>query len=136
MLNVPRYNALKTMGQHKDELDAAIEAWLDTLPSVDEAVALLQKHRVPCAPILSIPEVIALPHSKERGLMRTIPDALFGDIHVPRTPLRFSEFPETPDLRAGTLGQYNHEILRERLGYTEAQIAHLATPNIIASKNI
>ncbi|MFP5414599.1 MAG: CaiB/BaiF CoA transferase family protein [Gammaproteobacteria bacterium] len=136
MLADPRFSDLKTMGQYKDELDAAIEAWLDTLPSVDEAVAQLQKHRVPCAPILSIPEVIALPHSKERGLMRTIPDAIFGDIHVPRTALRFSEFPDTPDLRAGTLGQYNHEILRERLGYTEAQIADLEARNVIASKNI
>ena len=136
LLDDPRFSDLKTMGQYREELDAAIQSWLDSLDSVDEAVARLQKNRVPCAPILSIPEVIALPHSKERGLMRTIHDAIFGDIHVPRTPLRFSAFPDTPDLRAATLGQHNREILRERLGYSEAQIADLEARNVIASKNI
>ncbi len=136
MLNDPRFTDVVAMGQHKDEINAAIEAWLDTLENVDEALALLQKQRVPCAPILSIPEVIAHPHTRERGTMRTVSDPIFGDIHIPRTPLRFSEFPDTPDLQAGTLGQYNHEILRERLGYTEQQIANLEANNIIASKNI
>ena len=136
LLEDPRFSDLRTMGQYREELDAAIQSWLDSLDSVDEAVALLRKNRVPCAPILSIPEVIALPHSKERGLMRTIPDEIFGDIHVPRTPLRFSAFPDTPELRAATLGQHNREILSERLGYSEAQIVDLENRNVIASKNI
>ncbi len=136
LLNDPRFSDLATMGQYKDELDAAIDAWLATLNDVDEAIALLRKHRVPCAPILSVPEVMALPHTQERGMVRTVSDAIFGDIHIPRTPLRFSAFPETPDLRAGTLGQHNHEILRERLGYTEQQIADLEAGNVIAAKNI
>lgn len=136
LLNDPRFSDLATMGNHKAELDAAIDAWLATVNDVDEAIALLRKNRVPCAPILSVPEVMALPHTRERGMVRTVSDAIFGDIHIPRTPLRFSAFPETPDLRAGTLGQHNHEILRERLGYTAQQIADLETGNIIASKNI
>jgi len=61
---------------------------------------------------------------------------VFGEIRIPRTPLRFSEFPEPPDLRAGTLGQDNHAILREQLGYSEQQIADLETAGVIASKGI
>lgn len=66
-----------------------------------------------------------LQHTKERGIVRTVSDPVFGHIKIPRTPLRFSEFPDTPDLQAGTLGQYNHEILRDKLGYTDHQIAEL-----------
>lgn len=136
MFNDPRFTDVTTMGQYKDEINQAIEQWLDSVGDADKAIALLQKQRVPCAPILSIPEVMELPHTKERGTVRTISDPIFGDIRVPRTPLRFSEFPDIPDLQAGTLGQYNHQILRERLGFSEQQIADLENDGIIASKNI
>jgi len=136
MLEDPRFGNLATMGQHKDEINAAIEAWLDSVGDANKAVEILQQHRVPCAPILSIPEFMELPHVKERGTVRTVSDPIFGNVRIPRTPLRFSEFPDTPDLQAGTLGQHNHEILRERLGYTAQQIAELEARNIIGSKNI
>ena len=136
MFNDPRLSDLAGLGKHKSEVNAEIETWLESIGDVDKALEILQAHKVPCAPILSIPEVMELPHVKERGIVRTISDPLFGDMKIPRTPFRFSSFPDTPDLQAGTLGQYNHEILRERLGYSEGQIAELETDGIIASKNI
>ncbi|MBV1930601.1 MAG: CoA transferase [Porticoccaceae bacterium] len=136
MLKDPRFSDLIGMGQHKDEINAAVEEWLESVGDADKAVAILQEHGVPCAPILTIPEVIEHPHSKARGTVRTVNDAIFGEVQIPRTPLRFSEFPEPPDLRAGTLGQHNHEILREQLNYSEQQIANLETQGIIGSKNI
>lgn len=136
LLADPRFSDVQTMGQHRKELDGLIQAWLDSLGDVDEALAALRRHRVPCAPILSIPEVVELPHAKERGLVRTVKDDLFGEVRIPRTALRFSAFPEPPDLRAGTLGQHNREILSERLGYSETRIADLETRGIIGSKNI
>ena len=136
MAKDPRFKNPAEAGQYKDEINGAIQDWLDTVESVDKALELLQAHRVACAPILNISEFMEHPHVKERGCVRTIKDDMFGEIRVPRTPLRFSEFPEPPDLRAGTLGQYNHEILRERLDYSEQKIAELETAGIIASKNI
>ena len=124
------------MGQYRAELDAAITQWLGEVGDVDSALEILRKNRVPCAPVLSIPEVVELPHAKERGLVRTVKDDLFGEVRIPRTPLRFSAFPETPDLRAGTLGQYNHEILRDRLGYNAERIADLEARGIIGAKNL
>lgn len=136
MLDDPRLADLNTRGQYADEITDAIESWLATLSDVHEAVALLQEHRVPCAPILSIPEVMAMPHTKERGMVRTVSDPVWGELHIPRTPLRFSDFPDVPDMQAGMLGQHNHEILRERLGYNAEQINRLESAGIIASKNI
>lgn len=136
LLDDPRFSDIKTMGQYRAELDAAITQWLGEVGDVDSALEVLRKNRVPCAPVLSIPEVVELPHAKERGLVRTVKDDLFGEVRIPRTPLRFSAFPETPDLRAGTLGQYNHEILRDRLGYTAERIADLEARGIIGAKNV
>ncbi len=136
MLSDPRLADLDGRGKHTDEINAAIEAWLETVDDVHAAVATLQEKRIPSAPILTIPEVMELPHTKERGIVRTVSDPVFGEVQIPRTPLRFSEFPDSPDLQAGTLGQYNHEILSERLGYSEQQITSLEDNGIIGSKNI
>jgi len=136
LLEDPRFSDVKTMGQHRQELDGAIQQWLDGLGDLDRALEILRRHRVPCAPILSIPEVVETPHAKERGLVRTVKDDLFGEVRIPRTPLRFSAFPDTPDLRAGTLGQHNREILRERLGYSAERIADLEARGILGAKNI
>ncbi|RLA42203.1 MAG: hypothetical protein DRR42_23840 [Gammaproteobacteria bacterium] len=136
MLSDPRLADVNGRGKHADEINAAIEAWLGTVEDVNAAVATLQEKRIPCAPILTIPEVMELEHTKARGIVRTVSDPVFGEIKIPRTPLRFSEFPEPPDLQAGTLGEYNHEILSQRLGYTEQQITDLESDGIIAEKNI
>ena len=132
----PRFTSPTDSGKYREEINGIVQAWLDTVESVDKAIEILEAHRVACAPILNIAEFIAHPHTKARGCIRTISDDIFGDIRIPRTPLRFSEFPEPPDLRAGTLGQHNHEILRERLNYSSQQIADLEAAGIIGSKNI
>ena len=136
LFNDPRLSGLAGLSEHKAEVNAEIEAWLDSVGDADKAIEILQAHKVPCAPILTIPEVMELPHIKERGTVRTVSDPIFGEVRIPRTPFRFSSFPDIPDQQAGTLGQYNHEILREQLGYSEEQIAGLETDGIITSKNI
>ena len=136
MLDDPRYSDLATRGANKKEINAIIEKWLDGFDNADHALKALQKERIPSAPILSIPEVIDLPHVKQRGIVRTVNDPIFGEVKIPRTPLRFSAFPETPELVAGTLGQHNHQILSERLGYSAPDIEKLETSGVIISKNI
>lgn len=132
----PRFKNPGDTGKYRDEINGAIQDWLDTQEDVYQAIEVLEANRVPCAPILNIPEFMDHPHVKERGCVRTVKDDIFGDIRIPRTPLRFSEFPEPPDLRAGTLGQHNHEILRDSLNYSAEKIAELESAAIIASKNI
>jgi len=136
MIDDPRYIDLATRGANKKEVNAIIETWLDGFDNADQALKALQQKRIPCAPILSIPEVIELPHVKQRGTLRTVSDPIFGEVKIPRTPLRFSAFPEPPELVAGTLGQHNHQILSERLGYSSQDIEKLEKSGVIISKNI
>ena len=136
MANDPRFKSLAEISQYKDEINGAIQDWLDTQEDIYKAIEVLEANRVPCAPILNIAEFMDHPHVKERGCVRTIKDDIFGDIRIPRTPLRFSEFPEPPDLRASTLGQHNQEILAQRLNYTQEKIQTLENAGIIVSKNI
>jgi len=68
--------------------------------------------------------------------VRTVVDPVWGPLKIPRTPLRFSAFPEIPEQTAGFLGEHNHEILSEVLGYSNEDIEALSAKGIINSQHI
>ena len=113
----------------------AIEGWLQTTESDDEAVRLLQEGHVPVAPVLSVPEAMSHPHLIERQTVRTVTDRSFGDLKVPGMPLRFSQYPEFLDLQAGFLGEHNAEVLAS-VGYSEAEIQAMADDDVLGSEPI
>ena len=131
----PRFadNAGRT--EHKQVLIDAIEAWLQTTSSDDEAVRILQENHVPVAPVLSVPEAMNHPHHIERQTVRTVTDRAFGDLKVPGMPLRFSAFPEFLDLQAGFLGEHNAEVLGG-IGYTEAEVKTLTAEGVLADEPV
>lgn len=117
MLSDPRYVDLLARGENQDDITAAIESWLNAQADLAAAMAHLHEHHVPCAPVLSIPEVMAHPHMQHRQIVQIIVDKIFGKVKIPASPFRYSAFPQPLDLQAGTLGEFNQEILQEQLGY-------------------
>ncbi len=108
-----------------------LEDWLATFPDRDSAVALMQQHQVPAAPVLSVAETLTHPHHVARGTVRTITDPIAGTFQIPGMPLRFSKFPDDLPLEAPTLGQHNAEVLRDWLGMNEQEIASLESANVL-----
>ena len=108
-----------------------LEDWLATFPDRDSAVALMQQHQVPTAPVLSVAETLTHPHHVARGTVRTITDPIAGTFQIPGMPLRFSNFPDDLPLEAPTLGQHNAEVLRDWLGMNEQEIASLESANVL-----
>jgi crotonobetainyl-CoA:carnitine CoA-transferase CaiB-like acyl-CoA transferase len=136
MIDDPRFSDIMARAKNRGPVDSAIQSWLDKFSDFNEVVSLMQEHQIPSAPILTIPEVMNHPHVKSRGTVRTVSDPVFGQLKIPNNPLRFSQFPETPELSAGLLGQCNHEILQEKLGYTDHQITELEKIGVIAEQRI
>lgn len=131
----PRFvdNASRT--ENNQVLIDAIESWLQTTESDDEAVRILQENHVPVAPVLSVPEAMAHPHLIARQTVRTVTDRAFGDIKVPGMPLRFSAFPDFPDLQAAFLGEHNSAVLSS-LGYAESDIQALRDEGVLADEPV
>lgn len=113
----------------RDEINQLIDDWLCSLPNRDQAVLLLQQHRVPCGPVLDIAEVANHPQLREAGVITEVPDPILGSIHVPSFPLRFSDSDAGLDHVAPLLGQDNHTVLA---GLTDA-FDELVTDGVIAS---
>ena len=122
-------NALRCM--RVPEVVAIVQAWVDSLGDTDSVLAALEKHRVPCAPVLTIEQVCNHPHMLERGTVRKINDPKLGEFSTPGMPLRFSGFPNNIPLEAAYTGQHNDAVLSEMLGYDAARIKALREAGIL-----
>jgi crotonobetainyl-CoA:carnitine CoA-transferase CaiB-like acyl-CoA transferase len=127
----PRFATGPDRGKNQKELIAIIETWLQSLPSDEAALQVLDEHRVPCAPVMSIVDTLAHPYFKARDMVRTVPDPILGELTIPGFPFKYSAFPELPDIQAPLLGEHNAEVLKEQLGYTAEQVAELQEKGIV-----
>jgi crotonobetainyl-CoA:carnitine CoA-transferase CaiB-like acyl-CoA transferase len=75
--------------------------------------------------VLTLNEVVALPHLRERGTVRPVSDPLLGMFDIPGPPARFSAWQIPTDLKADVLGEHNEEVLRDLLGMSDTEIARL-----------
>jgi CoA:oxalate CoA-transferase len=116
---------------NRAEMIELIESWLATFPDRDSAVAHLQKHKVPAAPVLSIEETVSHPYLRDRGTVRTVEDRIAGKFEIPGMPLKFSEFPADLPLEAATLGEHNGEVLRDLLGRSDEEIEELRRAKVL-----
>jgi crotonobetainyl-CoA:carnitine CoA-transferase CaiB-like acyl-CoA transferase len=130
----PRFATGADRAKHQKELIAIIETWLQSFPTDEAALQVLEEQRVPSAPVMSIVDTLAHPYFKERQMVRSVPDPILGEVMIPGFPFKYSEFPELPDIQAPLLGEHNAEVLSAQLNYTPAQIAALRDKGILYSE--
>jgi len=110
---------------HFDALERIITDWLKAQPSDAAALEVLQKHRVPCAPVLSVEDAIRHPHLVARHTVRDVEDPVLGLFQVPGPLLHVVGEPPLLPPTAPTLGEHNEEVLSQHLGLTAAEVAAL-----------
>lgn len=115
---------------HQAETDALIIAWSRTLGK-HEVAALCKRHRVPCAPVRDVAEVMADPHMHARGFLERVNHPEFGDVVLPTTPLRLHGAGVPPSTPSPTVGQHNDEIYGGWLGLSPSEIAGLRQEGVI-----
>ncbi len=130
----PRYATQTARVSRRPEVRALVEAWLQSFDDDATPLKILAEARVPSGPILDIAQVAQHPQLKARGLWQDIPHPELGSTPVARTPFHMSSVDLTIPFRAPYLGEHNEEILRERLGYTPAQIADLYAEGAIVQE--
>ncbi len=122
--------------ENLDALVKIIEDWILSLGDDETLFALMEKHRVPYAPVLTTAEAMAHAHARERGAVRTMPDKALGQLDIPGPPFRFSAFPELPVLEAPFLGQHNQEVLGKLLGLSAKEVQALEADGTLGSEPI
>ncbi len=135
MLTDPLFSDLLSRGENQQFITDAIESWLASTAGLDDALEKLMDNHVPCAPVLTIPEVMDHPHMVARKIVQSVDDKTFGPVKIPASAFKYSLFPEPLDLQAGELGEHNFEILSNHLGYSGEQIEQLANDEVIEANN-
>ncbi|HJU28648.1 MAG TPA: CoA transferase [Candidatus Binataceae bacterium] len=128
----PRFDTNAARVANLKEMTVAIEDWLASV-SDNDAMELLDRNRVPFAPILSVREAMNHPHLRERGTVRKVRDRVLGEFDLPGFALRFSEFKNALTLDAPFLGEHNERVLTSYLGYTGARVAELERGGVLCS---
>ena len=135
LIDDPRFSTGPARAKNQKELIPIIEAWMQTMPTDEAVLKVLEEHRVPSAPVMSIVDTLNHPHFKEREMIRKVPDPILGEVTIPGFPLKYSAFPESPDLRAPLLGEHGGDVLKQQLGLNENQIAELRAKGVLISEN-
>ena len=117
---------------HHDLLDDHLGGWAAE-HDLDDAVETLVAHGVPAGVAYDGRITSRHPQLVARRFYEEIDHPVAGHHPVPGLPFRLSGVERWLRLPAPTMGQHNHEILRQLLGMTDAEIAALEDAEIIGT---
>jgi crotonobetainyl-CoA:carnitine CoA-transferase CaiB-like acyl-CoA transferase len=92
----------------------------------DHWLAELERAGVPAGPINTLDQVYEDPQVQFRQMRRELPHPAAGVVPIAASPLRFSGSPVEYRRAPPMLGEHTEQVLRERLGLSDADIQALA----------
>lgn len=114
---------------HQQQIDAAINAWCQTLDA-DDVIATLDAERVPVGPIYNVEDMMDDAHYQARGMFEQV-EIDGKPLKIPAIIPRLTATPGKTTWPGPQLGSHNDEVLGELLGLSEDQRLELARANII-----
>ena len=130
LIEDPRFADDLLRADHRETITDAMNAWLAGRTTA-EALAELEKARLPAGPVLRLEQVLEDPQVKARELLEYLdyPGAL-KPVPLANPAVRLSATPGGVRRRAPMLGEHTDEILAE-LGYTGSEILALREGGVI-----
>lgn len=126
----PRFADDDSRWQHGDVLNGIMADWCADKTKA-EVLGLLEKAKMPAAPLYSPQEVLDDPHIRAMGYLQRVPfPGASREVPIIETPFRMSATPGTIRRRAPLLGEHTDEVLGE-IGYGAAEIDRLRAGGIV-----
>ncbi|WP_435272373.1 CaiB/BaiF CoA transferase family protein [Streptomyces parvulus] len=113
-----------------DALYAIIGEWVARY-TADDLTKLLSDAEIPASPLMSIADIAADPHYRERGTLVDVRDPEFGELPMPAPLPRLSKTPGSVRSTGPALGAHNTEVYQGLLGLSEREIAALRSDGVI-----
>jgi crotonobetainyl-CoA:carnitine CoA-transferase CaiB-like acyl-CoA transferase len=126
----PRFADDDLRWEHGDVLNDIMAQWCAD-KTKSEVLDLLEKAKLPAAPLHSTQDVLDDPHVRAMGYLQRVPfPGAPHDVPIIQTPFRLSATPGVIRHRAPLLGEHTDEVLDE-LGYTSTDIAGLKNRQVV-----
>ena len=124
----PRFHEHRDRITNVEALDEALGAAIGKLAR-DEVVRLITAAGAVAAPVRSVAEIFEDPHIRARENIVAVEDGQLGTMRMQNVVGKFSRTPGSIRSTGPQLGEHNHEILVERLGFSseELEAAHIST---------
>jgi CoA:oxalate CoA-transferase len=126
----PRFATLKLRVEHMDEVDELVAAF--TARHAKKALFdLLMGHRVPCAPVRNLDEVVNDEHMHARRALEWVEHPMYGRVCLPNSPMRYDGVEPVALQPSGELGRDNQEVYGDWLGLPADEITRLQAEEVI-----
>ncbi|MFA4835191.1 MAG: CoA transferase [Dehalococcoidia bacterium] len=127
----PRFSDDDARFQNRGIIDPLVAEWISQ-KTVDEAMSILDKARIPCGRVNNVADVINDRHLKERGMFVDL-DYPYkeGRVLVPATPVRFSQTPARIETRGAAVGEHNQSIYGDLLELSAGELQQLKNEGVI-----
>ncbi|HEX4598352.1 MAG TPA: CoA transferase, partial [Burkholderiaceae bacterium] len=124
----PAYKTPQARQPHIEDIFATIERWLADKTKF-EAVDILRKFDIPCAPVLTMKELANDPSLRASGTIVEVDHRQRGKYLTVGSPIKFSDL--KPEITASPLlGEHTEEVLAQ-LGYDPSEIAALRSSQVV-----
>jgi formyl-CoA transferase len=125
-----RYATAEARATHMRAFTQDVERWF-AARTYEEASKALEEHQVPYSPIMSMADIFAEPHYRERDMIIDVPEPTLGSLPQPGVVPKLSRTPGRVTHAGPPMGQHNEEILLELLHMPLAEIAELRKEGVI-----
>jgi crotonobetainyl-CoA:carnitine CoA-transferase CaiB-like acyl-CoA transferase len=126
----PRFATPTLRRDRREEVDGII-ADITRTRTVAAWEKRLAQYDVPHAPVLGVSAALAHPHARAREMVVTAEHASAGALRLAGRPIKFPGAPQRPSTAPPTMGQHTAAVLRDELGYSDAEIEALRRDGVI-----
>lgn len=125
-----RFSTMKSRVAHMDELDALISEWTGKHTKA-ELFEIMNRFRVPCAPVREVDEVVNDVHMHERGTLERVQHPNLGEIVLTRGPLRYHDAAAVDLVPDRPAGSDNRSVFCDWLGLDGQRYEALKAGNAV-----
>jgi crotonobetainyl-CoA:carnitine CoA-transferase CaiB-like acyl-CoA transferase len=134
MVDDPRYATNARRNANRPALVAALQETFLT-KTYEEWESVLLPAGIPMGAINMLDQVVEHPQVKARGALVENTHPVAGTIRMTGPPVRMSDTPGAVRTPAPLLGEHTEEVLKNRLGLTDAEVARLQDTGVIGKKS-
>ncbi|NLV30369.1 MAG: CoA transferase [Acidobacteria bacterium] len=125
-----RFATRELRTRHMAEVDALVEGWLKE-KTVEEAIAELKKHQVPCSPLPTFDQVASDPQLLSREMIVEVEQPVSGKVKLIGSVYKMSRTPGDRTMRVPDVGEHNGEIYGGLLGMDAGELEKLSEEKVI-----